>query len=284
MRGVVTSLFVLLLGGSALAQTPVCDTANPCKTIRIANNTNGPIWAIIFTGPKDPKDDWLMAQFKVAPGSPVNYNNTKNNTIYVPDVNGSLDKKGIPKNEYVEVTVPFYSQLAPCDPSSTCADTYSDWWNGGRVMIYDNLAEMEANYAADLPSRVSSPMSPGPCIKISTNNVLGPCQSPALLRPAVDPLNTNHMQLHEYTFGAANPAPATNTTVQFVINNQLAGYNISSLDFGLSPDGDGAVWQPADPLHRLGDRPQCVQHRIEEFCYQESPRWLHGMADLRCPE
>ncbi len=277
MRVLVTCLFVLLVAGSALADTPVCDTTNPCKTIRIANNTGGPIWAIIFTGPKEPMDDWLMAQFKVARNNLITtYKNTKNNTIYVPtNDDGTLDESGIANGQYVEVTVPFYSQLATCAPNSTCENAYSDWWNGGRVLIYDNLAEMQANYATDKGSSVT-PLSPGPCIKKSTNNVLGPCKSPLLLRPLADPVNINHMQLHEYSFGAANPAPPTNTAVQFVINTQLAGYNISSVDSVYLPT---AMEPFANPLIRyIGSviSPKLFSEHLSTFVKDDPPTGFKG--------
>src|SRR5690348_6184360 len=139
MKRIVTLLSLLIsLGfsnfvGSALA----CDytDAVPCKKLRIYNNNPtycNSINVFFESFIQDPKkaDLWMQAQFKVSDWdssfvSPRRFVTTRLRRAYIKIGND----EGIAPGAYVEITVPFYTQLLPTtdDNRGKIADQYIDW-------------------------------------------------------------------------------------------------------------------------------------------------------------
>ena len=242
MRAVATSLFFLFLlvfggAGSAQAQMPACDASNPCKTIRIFNadptNTVYPIIQRALAG----FDDWLIAltdkkllniTCPTGPGA-VCFPTKKNYRIYVnyPD--------GIKPTEYADVVLPFYSRLVD-SPTGQANDEFIDWWNGNRVILYEDFNQWSAARGKDaatgtLTGQVT-PKDVSPCAIL---NGLTQCTAQSIFGNG-DPASvglpaTDRSQLLEHTFGDAITVKGRPYDLKF----GNVGYNISSVDQNYLP-------------------------------------------------
>src|SRR6266540_6183860 len=224
MRLVLTGLFLLALGGVASAQTVPCPSGFPsevpCKKIRIFNNSAAKLYVIIESGER-PVDEWLQAQFNVQP-SEFNSRHYASSQVIRVYVN---EDEGIPANGgSVDVWVPFYSRLADGTPTGTHPNEIIDWWNGGRIYLYDDTDQIKKNYTND-KAKTLTPKTPGPCVSA----VNGSCASQLKIfyRPHDGPTGlpaTDRSQLMEYTF-----ADALTVKKPYTINLNGVGYNISSV-------------------------------------------------------
>lgn len=134
--GFFALLCFLVLGfapSASAIQCPSPDSPNCYKKVHIYNNTDGPIWAVIQAGFQDP-DPWLQAAFGDVSKT---YAETHYSRVYINPTTG------IPAKTSVTVMVPWYSTLQN-DP-----DPYADWWNGGRIVIFDNQQAIEAAHNQD---------------------------------------------------------------------------------------------------------------------------------------
>jgi hypothetical protein len=136
VRCVAVLVLALMLGhsGSCAAQTakpPVapCTTIDPpCMTIKIYNNTSAKdghnIYPVLTTGISSP-DKWLQLQFH-DPGKSYG-----RDTGFRFDINP--EKDGIPPGGHVTITLPLYTKLT----ADGELNRNIDWWNGGRIEIFD---------------------------------------------------------------------------------------------------------------------------------------------------
>ena len=153
------SLLILGCAGTANAQAPCPNTGSlpaACtKEIRIWNNTDAPIYAVLqgviqqtdalncTLAAKGGGDVWLQA----ALGNTKNCY-TVNNDYYV-YINPTT---GIPKNSFASISVPWWSKRTPGAP-----DLYVDWWRGARVYIFDDQTALNDSYSQlkiDVPGTV----------------------------------------------------------------------------------------------------------------------------------
>jgi hypothetical protein len=134
IRLVLTFLFLLVVGyaGNANAANPIpppqCNplTSACTKVITFYNNGEIPIYPVIQAGIQNP-DPWLQAAFG---DNSKTYAETHYSRVYINPIGG------IPKKSSLSVTVPWWSQLA------NNPDPYIDWWNGSRIIIFDNAAAL----------------------------------------------------------------------------------------------------------------------------------------------
>jgi len=112
---------------------PTCPGPECQKKITIFNNTNGTIWVAIQAGFQNP-DPWLQALFGNIQQS---YAETHLSRVY-PTYPG-----GIPTGGHIRVTVPWYSEL------QGDVDQYVDWFNGGRLVIFDSFEAVERAHDQD---------------------------------------------------------------------------------------------------------------------------------------
>ena len=112
---------------------PTCPGPECEKKITIFNNTDGTIWVAIQAGFQNP-DPWLQALFG---NNQQSYAETHLSRVY-PTYPG-----GIPAGGHIRVTVPWYSEL------QGDVDQYVDWFNGGRIVIFDSFEAVERAHDQD---------------------------------------------------------------------------------------------------------------------------------------
>lgn len=200
------SLLVGSYAGNSIAQItpPQCPSSPACtKVITFYNNSTTRIYPVIQAGIQNP-DPWLQAVFDDNKNS---YAETHLSRVYINPVSG------IPPGDSVSVTVPWWSQL------ENNADKYIDWWNGGRIYVFDDAAALTQVYMGET-SRLSPSLTAG---GISCTA----CEQPLTIYSDTGAyLPTVPFQLLEYTFAdVSSPANA----VPFIIDLHV-GYNISYLD------------------------------------------------------
>jgi hypothetical protein len=261
-----SALFVALVADAvaqqdapALPQPPL--PPNPTKEIRIYNNTNGPIFVLIQIPirPKPDYDTWMQAQFKVSDWGPSwnterRFNMTKLYRAYIEvgrNPSGLLEKTyGIaPLGQFVKITVPFYTQLRKVskDDLGKIDDQFINWWNAGRVYMFDTEAGYHSAKAfnTDNKSIPGGGLPPAPVSPL-TGAVTPTCTSSdgkeckvVLIEYAANPSFNIPFELAEYTFAAAEGPPTH--LKQLTINTAIVNYNVSSLDSVFLPVAMGPI-------------------------------------------
>jgi hypothetical protein len=223
MRTTIACAAAAVLGFSGAAQaTASAKDAIPTKFIKLVNSSPVTVYPIIFLGKRD-IDEWLQAYFQVGKAH-INTQTYQSKKVYRTYV---IEDAGMAPKTTLYVQVPLYSQRA-AKPDGTKPDQYIDWWNGTRVLFYDNQAEVQADYKNDIPGKVT-PLTSGLVWCRNLNAAGTACKTPHPLQvfasdTGLPPLDLS--QLTEFTFGdaiTANGAP-----YPFPIKN--VGYNISSVD------------------------------------------------------
>ena len=141
------TLLASVLGVSLLATGA---GAIQTKVVKIYNNTPKKIYAIIEIGKHKPLDEWMQGYFQSTNVKRDTFESTNVYRVYV------NPNKGIKPGASVTIDVPFWSQLAQ-NPQPAKPNQYIDWWNGGRVLIYDQQANLLKDYNLD----AGNPVSPG---------------------------------------------------------------------------------------------------------------------------
>jgi hypothetical protein len=199
----------VIVGGIGAAQAQTI----PEKKIKIFNNSTEKLYVIIEVGERG-IDEWLQGWFKVTDPK-LKYGTTKTSRLYV---NGLA---GIAPNEFVEVSVPFFTQLV-ANPDGTKLDQYLDWWNGGRLYFYDDQNQYRSAYTSDA-SGIVVPVSPAPCVR---DNGQTTCTPVPIFSKAQGLPPGDRSQLMEYTFADSITAKG----MPYEMKLAQVGYNISSVD------------------------------------------------------
>ena len=204
----VASLLLMLVGfadtANAQIAPPVCPSKDCSKVITFYNNTSGAIFPVIQAGIQNP-DPWLQALFN---DNTKTYAETHYSRAYINPVNG------IPPGGRVSVTVPWYSQL------SQDVDQFIDWYNGGRIYIFDSAAALSTAHKADKDSPLSLTSS-SPVVSCEA------CEQPlTIYKDTLAYPPSIPFQLVEYTFADVG-TPAGGKPYIIDLN---VGYNVSYLD------------------------------------------------------
>jgi hypothetical protein len=232
-----------LLSPFARAQVEGCDSPGPRKvqdkTVNIKNNSGVPIYVVLETAKQDirdeknrPHDRWLQAEFQPTKGT---YASTYLYRAYVNPENG------IPKDESVSVTLPFYTQLES-KPCPNKPDQYINWWRALRIYVYDDPGAIKHAYDCDTnkanavdcdknkpnavpissfaPSASPVPTCPACFAPLVVYRVQSGGDKHGTSLPAVDP-----SQLLEYTFAKVTASPEP-----LKIDYAFVDYDISSVD------------------------------------------------------
>ena len=266
-----------LMSGAAQAQVPsACPLPAPKKTIRIVNNNvNSTLYAFIqspiFENKKQTDadlwmqtqcgiNDWVNIGSQQVPlwNSQRTFKTTRLYRAYILINNSS---NGIAHGNYVDVTVPFYTQLTPI-PANRLGldpDQYIDWWNANRIYMFDTAAAfnsaMWTNQCANTNCAAGGTPAPGGNLPQPVVNPVGGADTPTcvssdgatctvLLREAaVNVPDGVPFQLQEYTAASAEGPPLNNNLLSqqncptgFVyvdhtcLGNQYVNYNVSSLN------------------------------------------------------
>jgi len=232
-------LSLALLGGwTGSAAAITCTTTIPCKEIWFFNNSDETLHPILFIGRRG-VDEWLQAYTQASPAqrNTAKWPTTRDSRVYV---NG---KKGIaPKDAthpgYAKIRLPLLTALLPWTDvtNGTKADSVVDWWNGGRVEIFDDAATIGTQYDIDValppPEGVIDPAALNKTIKDNAfvECVEGDCGDLKMIqRSGGDFDNSAAYQLTEFTFGSAQTGDNfANKPYGWVPRD--VGYNLSMVD------------------------------------------------------
>jgi len=238
----------------AFAATPInppncaAGAADCFKEIRIVNNTEGTIYPII-QGSKQltealggcvTGDIWLQRAL----------NDTKNcykvNSNYYVYVN---PKTGIKKGETVSVKLPWWSKLDRRRRPN--ADTYVDWWRGGRIYFFDDQQALFDSYRVN-GGRKGEPIayaSGSPQVTCNTA-FANACLATELTAVRVQDNvlgstveNKSPFQLNEWTFGDVLSVSNGGTLIGLNLN-----YNVSNVDQLYLP----VAMEPIKPGYDVG--------------------------------
>jgi hypothetical protein len=130
--GFLTCLFLIC----GFARDVAAQTV-PTMTIKIYNDSDHhSIYPVLSTGGHSPHDLWLQAIFAVPkPELASNpYPSPDTFRLYV-----NPEGAGIPPHGSITITLPLYTQLVPNGRLNPKVNNqYIDWWNGGRISIYES--------------------------------------------------------------------------------------------------------------------------------------------------
>jgi hypothetical protein len=195
-------------GASLAAPVPTMTVViinNSCKAGTCpAGQTAKNIYPVISMGPSG-KDLYMRAIMNVP----------QNNTTALFPLTSQMrfyvnpTGNGVPPGGTVTLTLPFYTQLVdPPDP--TQPNQYANWWNGGRIEIFDSEASTGAPSAAltaafNAEKTVVTPVG-GAAVPTFTCS-FSPCQPLKFFSNVAGLTNNEPSQLTEYTLGALGGQP-----------------------------------------------------------------------------
>jgi hypothetical protein len=230
-KALLVAALITGAAGGAMAQTipEACQTKTPyvlkfpcIKFIKITNNAKTKLFPIVFSGARG-ADDWLRSLYGLN-AEQIKKDKFETEYTYRSYV---IEDQGLEPGETIYVQVPFYSALVS-NPDPTKKDQYVDWWNGGRVFLYDDAEQVKEDYKAP-NQKLVTPATPGLYWCTSLNKAETACVAP-------HPLNlfaakegfppTDLSQLTEFTF--ADAVTANGPPFPLFLNK--VGYNISSVD------------------------------------------------------
>lgn len=225
---------------------PALSEVVPTKKIRVYNNGVTPLYIYLQSPVITEPDLWMQAQFKVSDwdanfASQRKFQTSRLRRAYFEAPSGP---KGIKPNGWLEITLPFYTQLKATTPDNLgkVKDQFVDWWNANRLYIFDSD---EAYHSAQVTNNNDKPPAPGgglpppPVVVFSESAVPtcvwsdgGPC-SVKLFESAINAPDGIPFELQEFTFASAegpplnkNLPPPTRTKIDL----DRVNYNVSSLD------------------------------------------------------
>ncbi len=179
---------------------------------------------------------------------------------------------GVPAKGYAKIRLPLLTALLPWTDvtTGTRADSVVDWWNGGRVEIFDDATTIGTQYDSDValkpPEGVIDPAALNKTIKGNAfvECVEGDCADLKMIqRSGGDFDNSAPYQLTEFTFGSAQTgANFANKPYGWVPRD--VGYNLSMVDATYLPaameplNNDvipyiGSILSPADFRVKMQD-------------------------------
>ena len=262
---------VLLCGGTSLGNAAInCSTSIPCKEIWFFNNSTETLHPVLFIGRRG-VDEWLQAYTQASPvqRNTAKWPTTRDSRVYVNGKTGIPPKgtliNGVPANGFAKIRLPLLTVLSGWNEAiaGITPDSVVDWWNGGRVEIFDDAKTIADQYDIDValpsPQGVINPAELNK--KISGNAfvecVEGDCKGLTMIqRSGGDFDNSAPYQLTEFTFGSAQTGDLfANTPYGWVPSD--VGYNLSMVDSTYLPaameplNNDvipyiGSVMAPAD--------------------------------------
>jgi hypothetical protein len=248
-----SALVALGAGGAAVAQTTPPVTPPPPMTIQIFNNSckvgacpggQKPynIYPVLSTG-TSAQDQLLQAVMGVPSGQVGKYPYPKLSQyrLYL-----NPTGNGIPPGGSLTLSFPVYTQLVPTGQiNPSLPDQLIDWWNGGRIELFDGdattgvpPAALTADYTGtNKPNRakqveVTSWVS-GTTIPALTSCIPGPCQSLKIFRDPAGLTNNEPTQLTEYTLGALQQNVPPN--LPYGVDYHNVDYDVSYVDAAYLP-------------------------------------------------
>jgi hypothetical protein len=154
-----TALCLLLLCGWASSANAVCESVGtvtcsggiPCKEIWFFNNSNQTLHPLLFIGRRG-VDEWLQAYSQASPadrGTKL-WTTTQDSRVYINGKTG-IRPKDASHPGCAKIRMPLFTALLPLnDVLAGRTDSVVDWWNGGRVEIFDDNMTIGDQYNIDV--------------------------------------------------------------------------------------------------------------------------------------
>ena len=251
---IMTFLMLLLscYAGNAGAQAP------PTKEITVYNNSTTDTIYPMLAGFEGNVDLWLQAQFNVPnPKTQTFCNNSPFLFTKCPPGGGAQPpagapptlfrayinpNKGILPQQFVSITVPFYTQLAKTTPATigTLSQQYIDWWNAQRIFFYDGKTAKTGafNYNVDSTGKTvpPTPVTPiaGAVIPSCAADNMFNCEPVTVVSYiGIFPTGSIPFDFGEYTLAAAEGPPPGGLLPPgspFKINRATVNFNVSAVD------------------------------------------------------
>jgi len=219
------ALFLILFFSWASIGNAADAAVAPTKEIRIFNNTDETVYPVLQVGKRD-TDEWIQAFAQVGPAE-ITQRRWPNNLVYRIYING---KQGIAPGHSAIITVPLYTLRVPLQDASKGIDPdlVIDWWNGGRLSIYDQFGSTALinDYNNDLATPGNPVIPPNVDGNLVITCQAGDCRQLDIFAGNTVLPGSDPSQLTEYTFAdaiTANGAP-------YPFKQASVGYNISSVD------------------------------------------------------
>jgi hypothetical protein len=232
----------------------------PTKEIWFFNNTdqNTPetLYVVLISGART-VDEWIQA-FSGASAAQRDagavWATLKDYRVYINGKTGIPPKgtliNGIAAKGYAKIRVPFFTYLVPFSKAATGGpdkDLLIDWWNGGRVAVYDAIGKtaLEKDYDKDV--------SDGHFIDVAKLNIAGnrsveciegDCAELKVFGGVGGLPDNDPSQLTEFTFGSAVTGDKTK---RYPFFEDDVGYNISAVDHIYMPVAMEPVGNPLIP-------------------------------------
>jgi len=263
MKRIFIPILTIFSAGFAdgVAAQAISVPAPPTKRIRIYNNSTDLTLNAFIQSPiiSNGADLWMQAQFKVSDwtsqgGTFVSPRKFLTSKLYRAYVGIDNDVKGIKPGGWVEITVPFYTQLKDVSASDLgmVSDQFIDWWNANRIYLFDSRAAYHSAQVTNvLDKTVPGGGLPPPPVSYLGGAALPGCTSSdgskctvSLIESAINPPDGIPFQLQEYTFAAAEGPPLNNTIappLRTKIDLGKVNYNVSSLDSVFLPVAMGPL-------------------------------------------
>lgn len=200
-------------------------TPTPTKVIQFFNNTTETLYVVLQMGTRS-TDEWMQANFGVGKAE-ILTKKWPSNKVYRIYING-LD--GVPRGGSAIITVPFFTYLVSPAAAKIGVkpDLLIDWWNGGRVLVYDQFGSRayREDYNNDLKTKGNPIVPPKSSGNLVVTCKSGDCKQLDIFAGAAVLPGNDPDQLTEYTFGDAITADGA----PYPFNAKTVGYNISSVD------------------------------------------------------
>ncbi len=253
----------------------------PTKEIWFFNNTdqNTPetLYVVLISGARI-TDEWLQAFTGISAAqrnAGMVWATTKDYRVYINGKTGIPPKgtmiNGVPAKGYAKIRVPFWTYLVPWTTAITGGpdkDLVIDWWNGGRVAVYDATGKtaLANDYDKDvkdgnfidvagkkIPNNLSVECIDGDCSELKVFGGVGGL-------PDNDP-----SQLTEFSFGSALTDPVIYKDKPFGWIEDDVGYNISSVDQIYMPVAMEPVGNPLIPYIGSVKPPQEIRDILAKW-------------------
>jgi hypothetical protein len=290
-------LSLALLGGwTGSAAAVTCTTTIPCKEIWFFNNSTETVHPILFVGRRG-VDEWLQAYSQKQPaerGTAV-WATTRDSRVYVNGKTGIPPAgtliNGIPAKGYAKIRLPLFTALLPLNDvlSGARPDSVVDWWNGGRVEIFDDATTIGDQYAIDVALKPpEGVLNPAELKKISGNAVVecveGDCAGLTMIqRSGGDFDNSAPYQLTEFTFGSALTGPDFATT-PFGWKPNDVGYNLSMVDSTYLPAAMEPLNNPEIPYIGSVMAPADFRLKIQQWLKDHNGYPIYKTSTLARPK
>ena len=244
---VVLFLLIMCQAGNASAQAQA-----PTKTIKIYNNSETETIYPVLAAYIGHVDLWLQAQFNVPDVNKQTFCNVDQAEIKCSDPQSGVSRlyrayinpdKGVLPKQFVFITVPFYTQLAPTTPETigTISGQFIDWWNAQRIFFYLGKTAVIAAYDYNGADPQGRPVPPTPVRpvdgaavpKCAPDNKYN-CEAAKLVYyKSPFPTGSVPFDFGEYTLAAAQgppPGGLQSPGTPLSIDLKTINFNISAVD------------------------------------------------------